>query len=234
MTNGQTAGRRAASAALGQFGGAEANQLALDGLRDPDPQVQMNVLVQLRDRGIPGAITHLIQLLDSRHEVVRKAAQGCLTEFNFNRYIAVFDLMEDRIRSSTGLLVMRIDPQATTALAQELKSRIRTRRLRGLEVAVAMDAVYLVEPLIIGLLGDPDHYVRAEAARTLAYCNTPLAHQSLRNAMKDRSVAVREAAEQSLQKLLAEGSMIAPGSFLAALDHVELSPLMGQRPADTR
>ena len=33
MTNGQTAGRRTASAALSQFGGVEANQLALGGLR---------------------------------------------------------------------------------------------------------------------------------------------------------------------------------------------------------
>ena len=76
-----------------------------------------------------------------------------------------------------------------------------------------MDAVHLVEPLIIGLLADQDHFVRAEAARTLAYCNTPLAHKSLQNALKDRSVAVREAAEQSLQKLSAEGRMTTAGSL---------------------
>ena len=74
--------------------------------------------MQLRDRGIPGAISQLIQLLDSRHEVVRQAAQSCLTEFNFSRYITVFDLMDDKIRRSTGLLVMRIDPQATSELAE--------------------------------------------------------------------------------------------------------------------
>jgi HEAT repeat protein len=232
MASGRTAARRAASAALSEFGGVEANQLVLDGLRDPDPQVQANVAVQLRERGIPGAITQLIQLLDSRHDIVRRAAQSCLTEFNFRRYITVFDLMEDRVRSSTGMLVMRIDPEATTELASELKSRTRSRRLRGLEAAVAMDAVYLVEPLIIGLLNDPDHYVRAEAARTLAYCNSPLSLQSLHNALSDRSVAVREAAEQSLQKLSAEGRMTTAGSFLSALDQVEFSPLMEQPPAD--
>ncbi len=234
MASGRTAAHRAASAALSEFGGVEANQLVLDGLRDPDPQVQANVAVQLRERGIPGAITQLIQLLDSRHDIVRRAAQSCLTEFNFRRYITVFDLMEDRVRSSTGMLVMRIDPEATAELATELKSRTRSRRLRGLEAAVAMDAVYLVEPLIIGLLNDPDHYVRAEAARTLAYCNSPLSRQSLHNALSDRSVAVREAAEQSLEKLSADGRMTTAGSFLSALDQVECSPLMEQPPADFR
>jgi HEAT repeat protein len=234
MASGRTAARRAASAALSEFGGVEANQLVVDGLRDPDPQVQANVAVQLRERGIPGAITQLIQLLDSRHDIVRRAAQSCLTEFNFRRYITVFDLMEDRVRSSTGMLVMRIDPEATAELAAELKSRTRSRRLRGLEAAVAMDAVYLVEPLIIGLLNDPDHFVRAEAARTLAYCNSPLALQSLHNALSDRSVAVREAAEQSLEKLSADGRMTTAGSFLSALDQVEFSPLMEQSPADLR
>ena len=39
--------------------------------RIPDPHVQANVVVQLRERGIPGAISRLIQLLDSPHDVVR-------------------------------------------------------------------------------------------------------------------------------------------------------------------
>ncbi|MCU0960976.1 MAG: HEAT repeat domain-containing protein [Pirellulaceae bacterium] len=226
LVQGRPAGRRAAAAALREFGGAEANELVLRGLQDPDPQVQAHLLAQLRDRGIPGAISRLIQLLDSRHEVVRNAAQSCLTEFNFNRYITVFDLMEDNIRRSTGMLVMRIDPQATVLLAEELKSRTRTRRLRALEAAVAMDAVQLVEPLIIVLLTDQDHFVRAEAARTLAYCDTPLARQSLEQARNDRSVAVREAAELALRKLSGEGRLTTAGSVEAILQQLDGSLLM--------
>ncbi len=226
MESGRTAGRRAAAAALAEFGGAEANRLALDGLHDPDPHVQANVVVQLRERGIPGAISRLIQLLDSRHEVVARAAQSCLTEFNFNRYISVFDMMEDDIRRSTGLLVIRIDPTAVDQLAEELKARTRTRRLRGLEVAMAMDAVTHLEPLIVGLLKDDDHFVRAEAARTLAYCASEVAQQALRSALMDRSVVVREAAEQSLRKLAESGRTTTAGTFAAAVRHAELNPLM--------
>ncbi len=231
MTRGRTAARRLASRALAEFGGAEANQLVLHGLRDADPQVQANVTLQLRDRGIPGAITQLIRLLDSPYPEVRMAAQESLTEFNFSRYITMFDLMDEKIRASTGLLVMRVDPRAANELAGELKSRTRTRRLRGLEVAVAMDAVDQVEPMVIDLLSDTDHFVRAEAARTLGYCNTPLAYQALNNALKDRSVAVRESAEQSLSKLTAEGRMTAALSITSALDGVESSPLLTSPPS---
>lgn len=232
MTRGRTEARRLASRALAEFGGAEANQLALHGLRDPDPQVQANVTLQLRDRGIPGAITQLIRLLDSPHQDVRLAAQESLTEFNFNRYITMFDLMDEKIRASTGLLVMRVDPKAATELAGELKSRTRTRRLRGLEAAVAMDAVDQVEPMVIDLLSDTDHFVRAEAARTLGCCNTPLAYQALQTVLHDRSAAVRESAEQALNKLTAEGRMTAALSITSALDGVESSPLLTS-PSDT-
>jgi HEAT repeat protein len=220
------AGRRAAATALAQFGGAEANQLALEALRDPDPQVQANVAVQLRGRGIPGAITRLIRLLESPHAEVCQAAQSCLGEFNFNRYITVFDMMEDDIRRSTGLLVMRVDPHAADQLAAELKAGTRTRRLRGLAVAMAMDAVRQVEPLIISLLKDDDHFVRSEAARVLAYGNSPLAQQSLREALMDRSVSVREAAEHSLRKLAESGRVTTASTFASALELGEGSPLV--------
>jgi HEAT repeat protein len=229
MRLGRVGGRRAAALALAEFGGAEANQLVLDGLHDADPQVQANVVIQLRERGIPGAISRLIQLLDSPHKVVADAAQSCLSEFNFPRYLTVFDMMEDDVRRSTGLLVMRIDTTAVTQLAEELKARTRTRRLRGLEVAMAMDAVHEVEPLIIGMLKDDDHFVRAEAARTLAYCHSPLAQQSLRESLMDRSVVVREAAEQSLRKLSEAGRVTTAGSFASALERAEASPLMNDQ-----
>ena len=140
-------GRREASAALAQFGGADTNQLVLDGLTDPDPQVQANMAIQLRARSIPGAITRLVQLLGSDQAVVRQAAGESLTEFRFRKYIANFDMMEDEVRRDAGQLVMRIDPDATAELATELKSQSAHAALRGLAAAVAMAAVPFVEPL---------------------------------------------------------------------------------------
>lgn len=225
LCNGRGTGRQAASKALAEFGGAEANRLVLSGLHDPDPYVRANMVMQLRGRGIPGAISRLVELLNSPHEVVAHAAQSCLSEFNFNRYLTVFDMMEDDVRRSTGLLVLRIDSTAIAQLAEELKAPMRTRRLRGLEIARIMNAAQHVEPLIIGLLQDSDHFVRAEAARTLASCNSPLAQQSLRKTLLDRSFMVREAAENSLRALTAEQQTTDSDSMAWIAQTADSSPL---------
>jgi HEAT repeat protein len=200
LTQGQPVGRRAAAAALADCGGAEANQLVLQGLEDPDPQVQAHLIAQLRRRGIPGAIRHVIGALESPHEVVRQAAQASLGEFNMERYLSAFDVMDDATRQHTGRLVLQVDPEAIARLASELKSPTRTRRLRALEAAEAMRAANQVEALVIGLLSDEDQFVRAAAARALAAGNSPLAQRALWEATADSSSAVRDAAELALQQ----------------------------------
>ncbi len=94
LQRGKVGGRRAAAAALAHFRGAEANQLAIERLEDEDPQVRAHVLSQLRDRSIPGAMNRLLQAIDSPHEVVQTAARKCLSEFNINRFLSAFDMLE--------------------------------------------------------------------------------------------------------------------------------------------
>ncbi len=201
LQQGTTSGRRAAAAALAQFQGAEANQLALRALDDCDPQVQANVLLQLRQRGIPGAMSRLIGTIDSPHAVVRDAVRECLSEFTFTRYLTAFDMLDDEVRRSTGLLVKKIDPQAVAALEQELAAKSRSRRIRALQVAPLIGAAADLESQIIELLVDDDHFVRAEAARALAFVDTPAVRAVLRELLLDRSISVQEAAEDSLQRL---------------------------------
>lgn len=203
LQHGHVGARRDAAEALPEFNGADADQLAMQGLDDPDPHVQALMARQLRGRRIPGAIARLIQFLDSPHEVIREAARDSLQEFNFERFLASFDMMDEDIRRSTGKLVLRVDPTVLDRLADELKAPSRTRRMRGLEIANTMQVVDRIEALVIELLGDQDHFIRADAAESLQGCNTALARQALRTAMSDRSAAVREAAEMALQHLAA-------------------------------
>ncbi|HEY2147664.1 MAG TPA: HEAT repeat domain-containing protein, partial [Pirellulales bacterium] len=165
MAKGTDGGRRAASQALAQFNGAEANALALRGLADRDPQVQANVLVQLRQRGIPGALARLVDMLDSPHDIVRRAVRETLGEFNFKRFLGAFEMLDDEVRRSTGGMVKRIDLDAIPGLREELAAKSRTRRLRAIALAVAMGAVSDLEAEFIERLTDEDHLVRAEAAR---------------------------------------------------------------------
>jgi HEAT repeat protein len=201
LTSGKPAGRREAARALTDFQGAAANELAMKALNDPDPQVQANIIPQLRGRGIPGALSSLLQMVESPHAVVAKAARENLSEFSFKRYVAAFDLLDEEVRRSTGVLVKKVDPRTLPDLQAELQSPIRSRRLRGLAIARSIDAVAALEDFVLDLLTDTDHLVRLEAVTTLAHCPTQASAMALREALSDNSETVRQAAQQSLEMI---------------------------------
>lgn len=202
VLHGTRVGRRAAAAALAQFHGSEANQLALKALEDDDPLVQAAVVDQLRERGIPGAVSLLLRLTDHPQPPVREAARRSLAEFSFTRYLASFDALEEQVRRSTGALVKKVDPDAAPLLLEEMVAPSRRRRIRALQVAEAMQIVTEIEETIVTLLADEDHLVRLEAARALAQGTSVDTCLALRAAEDDTSVTVREAAAESLAKLL--------------------------------
>jgi HEAT repeat protein len=201
LRHGNVGGRRAAALQLTEFKGVEANLLAVQALEDSDPQVQVAILTQLRERGIPSAMTRLLELVDSPHLIVRQAAQQCLAEFSFKRYLAAFDMLDAEVRKSTGALVKKVDPETLPLLREELRSGGRVRRLRALAIVASLAVAPEVEPELIELLGDEDHFVRIEAAQLLIECDTPHTRQALRSAMLDRNVGVQQAAERSLRWL---------------------------------
>jgi hypothetical protein len=51
------------------------------------------------------------------------------------------------------------------------------------------------------MMTDPDHVVRAEASRLLAFCDSPTSKSALQRALTDGSVVVREAAAASIARL---------------------------------
>ena len=167
LLRGKPGGRREAARALAEFHGAEANALAMTAVKDHDPQVQAQIVAQLRGRGIPGVLPGLVEMVDSPHAVVRKAARESLAEFSFRRFLGAFDMLDDQVRQSTGMLVKKIDPQTVPQLKEEMGSPMRTRRLRALLIARLIDVVAPLEEPILGLLEDDDHMVRMEAAAAL-------------------------------------------------------------------
>ena len=201
LEHGRPAGRQAAAEVLGEFNGARANELVLACLDDDDSQVQANAIPQLRRRGIPGTLSRLVELLDSPHAVVRRAAQESLTEFSFQRFLGAFDMLDEEVRHGTGMLVKKVDPQVIPLLADEMKSPMRTRRLRALVVARTVEVTEELEANIIAMLDDDDHLVRVEAAASLAHASTQEAQTALRRATGDSSPAVQEAAHLALESI---------------------------------
>jgi HEAT repeat protein len=181
----------------------EANELLLSALRAEDPRLQAIAVQGLRERGIPGAMHKLIDLVDSPHAAVREVVRECLSEFHFARFRETFEMLDDEARRSAGSLVKRVDPEAIPELLKELQAPSRSRRLRGVEMVAAMDAVAEFEPQLLELLRDEDQFVRAETVRALANHNSPQTRQALRELLIDSRDVVREAAENVLQALAA-------------------------------
>lgn len=198
LNEGQPAGRRAAAAALVDFQGVDANRLVLAALRDDDARVQASALGQLRDRGLPGAMAALVEALDSPEDIVRETARRCLREFNFSRFLAAFDGLDEQVRRNTGRLVRKVDLTTPQRLAEEMNAAARSRRLRAIEMTVTLDMADELEAELIELLDDDDHLVRMEAAMALADCPSDNSRLALRDALLDRSVSVQNAAERAL------------------------------------
>lgn len=203
LRHGKAGGRRAAAAALAPFSGAEANELALAALDDPDPSVQAHILGQLRRRAIPGAINRLLQMTESPHEIVRDAVRQSLDEFSFERFRNGYDALDDEVRRDTARLVKKIDPRAAAGLRKELTQRSRARRLRGVEMCALLEMTDELEEPLLALLRDDDHMIRVAAAQALGQSGGSRVRQALSETLDDRSASAREAAEASLRRIAA-------------------------------
>lgn len=202
--HGRPWGRRAAIAALPEFNTTEADVLLLKALEDDEPEVRAAALVQLRPRGIPGALPTLLDALDAPPPLIREAARSQLQEFSFRRYLPAFELLADDVRRSTGRLVAKIDLSSPGQLREELRSSQPKRRTRAIEVAEAMGLTKAVEDALVECIGDPDHVIRADAARALAGTSAETVRSALEQLLEDGSFAVREAAQFALQQPLRE------------------------------
>ncbi len=198
LRQGLTEGRRASCQALAAFNGPEANELVLAALGDPDAAVQATAMRQLRPRRIVDALQMLVARLQSPFVEVREAARSSLAEFNFMRYRAMFDLLDDEAVRTTGTLVWQVDPSAGEKLMEELTSPSASTRLRGIEMAVAMGAAEDVRDQLIALTRHENLAVRKEAVSALAYATGPSVVAALDFAARDANGSVADAARQSL------------------------------------
>jgi hypothetical protein len=218
LQKGHIGARRKAAEELAAWHGPEANDLILQAFHDDDPVVQSYAVRLLRERRIPGAVTLLLDALNSPHIVVLHAAREALSEFTFERYVNTFDLLEPEVRQNVGMLVKRVNPDLIVELRPEFGSGVRTRRLRAVHITEALDVVSQLEPELMGLLADEDHFLRSEVARVLSSSTSEIVRAALREKLLDDCHAVRDVAEQSLQSMALRGNTIGsgvPGSAVA-------------------
>ena len=178
------------------------------GKPDDDPvicvhylRIDAELITQIRLRRIPGALSMLIRMVGTREEEVQAALRKAMPEFTFQPFLVNFDHMDEELRPVTGHLVKQIDPEVKEKIIAEMKELSPVRRRRAVSAVGAMGLVHEVEDTIIGLLSDEDHMVRVATAKVLADSKSMPAWEALRDALLDRSVVVKEAAESSLERI---------------------------------
>ncbi len=201
LAEGNSGGRRAAAEALDKFDQPEATAMVVRALNDDAPEVRAHLLRQLRPRNVPGAMSLMIRMVDTPHDVVREALKESLPEFTFRQFIVNFDALPEEFRATTGHLVKRIDSNAEASLRDEMDCLSPVRRRRAVMATSAMGLTRELEQTVIKLLSDDDHVVRIAAAKALAEVETMPSWQALLDALLDKSVIVKEAAEQSLMRI---------------------------------
>jgi HEAT repeat protein len=202
VEHGDREARQAACGVLEQIKGERVDLIVLRALRDECPQVQATAIRQLRHRGVPDALSLVMDFLESPHDVVQEAARTSLADFTVERYRASFDEMSDESRSANGELVRRVDPSLPNELRRDLMCPSRARRLRAIEMTSASGSVELLEHELIECMEDEDHFIRAAAAAALGRSRSYACRLALKAALSDRSVAVQQAARESLAKVL--------------------------------
>jgi HEAT repeat protein len=200
LKNGRPDARLRAAEALADFQGEEVDALVLENLDDGYPRVRSELLSQLRPRGIFGALTRLIKALEDRDQHVRAAVQKQLPEFKFRRYVDLFDSMDLEMQHANGRIVRRVDPDWQSLLLAELQSETRLRRLRALRIAQCMEAGDEVYLTVIPFASDEEALARQQAIRVLGSSKAPEAVETIRQALLDPQVTVRQAAEEMLKR----------------------------------
>ncbi len=209
LQGGLPEGRRAAAHALSAFRTQDANELISHAVRDTDSGVKAAALRQLRQKRLPDALPTLVSNLTAASAEVRDAARSSLAEFNFVRYRAMFDILDEQTVRNTGVLVRQVDPKARDLLMEDLNSPSASVRIRAIEMAVAMEAIDDVREPLISLVAHENASVSIEAIVALIDAEGDDVVAALERASAHSNRSITEAALASLSQIRsrADGAM---------------------------
>ena len=202
LDEGHRRARHSAACALAKVPGADASRLVLACLEDEDLEIELAATQQVRGRGLPNALGLLVARLDHSDARIQQAARDALSDYRFDRYLSIFDRLDESVRRSAGSIIWKIDPAAPETLRAELHNQAhRASRVRAAKVARMLDVVGQVVSEMVELLGDKDHMVRREAIESLATVDAPDLVGQLSRYAADREHHLREGARRAIDLL---------------------------------
>ena len=201
--HGNGEGRVAALSALVTFQGARIDRLIWDAAGDEDPMVQIEALTQLNMREIPNAMSRIMQFVESPYEAVRDTIQRLFPNFRFNRFMEMFDQLDEGNRRHMFNIVRHLDKQTPKELSKMLNLGEPMDRAKALLCIDfnSREIVPLVEDALCDtLVRDEVSQLRRKAAELLVAGNRSESRSTLVQALhRDENPDVRAAAKTSLE-----------------------------------
>ena len=176
-------------------------EAAVGALNDPADPVRLAAGRAVAALGTPNKAKLLGPFLHASSEALRRLAVRELARDGFARYMAAFDRLNPRTRQAAARALAKIDGAMLDRLAEEVGSLDPQRRLKALQVVGYVDAEKDLRELLMDLIADPDHRVRATAVRFVGLSGHVEGMKLLIGALSDSDDRVRANAIEAFEAI---------------------------------
>ncbi len=176
-------------------------EAAAAALGDPSDDVKLAAARGIALLDVPDKTRLLAPLLLSPSEELRRLAVRELSRDGFARYMNAFDRLDPRTRHAAARALAKIDGAMLDRLAEEINSLDPQRRLKALQVVGYVEAERDLGTLLMDLLADHDHRVRATAVKIVELSGNVEGMRRLIGALSDPDDRVRANAIEAFEEL---------------------------------
>jgi HEAT repeat protein len=170
-------------------------------LGDPSDAVKLAAARAISILDVPNKARLLGPLLQSSSEELRRLAVRELSREGFARYMESFDRLSPGHRQAAARALAKIDGAMLDRLAEEVSSLDPERRLKALQVVGYVDAEKDLRTLLMDLIADPDHRVRATAVKIVELSGHVEGMRLLIGALSDPDDRVRANAIEAFEEI---------------------------------
>ncbi|MFK7790732.1 MAG: HEAT repeat domain-containing protein [Phycisphaeraceae bacterium] len=175
--------------------------------RDPEPAIARSALWHLIRSNYAGLPRILADLVNSRHESIRRVAAKQLAPLGFDRFWKSWPKLDPKRRIAAGRALIKIDGDFHRHLASRLASRDPDTRIRALVIIAALNQGSFFEDALLELCTSDDKRIVASAVKGLAGCTSQAAQQALQLAIEHDDTRIRANAIEALDHTQAAANL---------------------------
>lgn len=175
--------------------------------RDPVPAIARTALWHLIRNDYAGLPRILADLVNSRHESIRRVAAKQLAPLGFDRFWKSWPKLDPKRRIAAGRALIKIDQDFHRHLGARLASRDPDARIRALVIIAALNQGSFFEDALLELCASHDERIVASAIKALSGCTSDAAQQALQLAMEHDDTRIRANAIEAISHTQATANL---------------------------